>query len=132
MAEPELAPERLLAVLKEHGVRFVLVGGFAAVIHGSPYLTTDVDVVPEWSKENLERMSAALEAMHARVWTASEPDGVPFGHEAEERTIQIIRDEAEDFPHALGGDGPLTEGEHLVEQREPVAHPAVGALRQKV
>ena len=82
MAEPELAPERLLAVLKEHGVRFVLVGGFAAVIHGSPYLTTDVDVVPEWSKDNLDRMSAALESMHARVWTASEPAGVSFGHDA--------------------------------------------------
>ena len=78
MAETELAPERMLAVLNEHGVRFVLVGGFAAVIHGSPYLTTDVDVVPEWSKENLERMSAALESMHARVWTASESAGVAF------------------------------------------------------
>ena len=82
MAEPELAPERLLAVLKEHDVRFVLVGGFAGVIYGSPYLTTDVDVVPEWSKENLERMSAALESMHARVSTASEPAGLAFDHDA--------------------------------------------------
>ena len=82
MAEPELAPERILAVLREHGVRFVLVGGFAAVIYGSPYLTTDVDVVPEWSRQNLERLSAALDAMHARVWTASEPTGHPFGHDA--------------------------------------------------
>jgi hypothetical protein len=82
VAEPELAPERLLAVLKEHDVRFVLVGGFAGVIYGSPYLTTDVDVVPEWSKENLERMSAALESMHARVWTANEPAGLAFDHDA--------------------------------------------------
>jgi predicted nucleotidyltransferase len=82
VAEPELAPERMLAVLKGHGVRFVLVGGFAAVIYGSPYLTTDVDVVPEWSKENLERMSAALESMHARVWTAGEPAGLSFKHDA--------------------------------------------------
>lgn len=82
MGEPELAPDRILAVLREHGVRFVLVGGFAAVIYGSPYLTTDVDVVPEWSRENLERLSAALDAMHARVWTASDPGGLPFGHDA--------------------------------------------------
>jgi predicted nucleotidyltransferase len=82
VTEPELAPERLLAVLKEHDVRFVLVGGFAGVIYGSPYLTTDVDVVPEWSKENLERMSAALESMHARVWTVSEPTGLAFDHDA--------------------------------------------------
>jgi len=82
VTEPELAPERILAVLQEHGVRFVLVGGFAAVIYGSPYLTTDVDVVPEWSRGNLERLSTALESMHARVWTASEPAGLPFSHDA--------------------------------------------------
>jgi predicted nucleotidyltransferase len=82
VAEPELAPERILAVLQEHGVRFVLVGGFAAVIYGSPYLTTDVDVVPEWSRENLERLSTALDAMHSRVWTASEPKGLSFNHDA--------------------------------------------------
>jgi predicted nucleotidyltransferase len=82
VAEPELAPERILGVLADHGVRFVLVGGFAAVIHGSPYVTTDVDVVPERSEENLGRLSDALRAMHARVWTASEPEGIPFGHDA--------------------------------------------------
>ncbi|MEX2421867.1 MAG: hypothetical protein WD670_08645 [Actinomycetota bacterium] len=82
MAEPELAPEKLLAVLHEHGVRFVLIGGFAAVIHGSPYVTTDVDVVPERTEDNLGRLSSALDAMHARVWTAAEPEGLPFGHDA--------------------------------------------------
>ncbi len=86
MAEPELAPERILGVLREHGVRFVLIGGFAAVIHGSPYVTLDVDVVPERTEENLARLSEALRAMHARVWTASEPGGVPFGHDARSLT----------------------------------------------
>jgi hypothetical protein len=79
---PDLAPERILGVLHEHGVRSVLIGGYAAVIHGSPYVTFDVDVVPERSDENAERLSQALEAMYARVWTASEPEGVPFGHDA--------------------------------------------------
>jgi len=80
--EPEFQPERMLQVLEEHGVRFVLIGGFAAVIHGSPYVTTDIDLVPEASLENLGRLSAALRAMNARVWTASDPDGIPFGHDA--------------------------------------------------
>lgn len=83
MAEPELAPERICAVLREHGVRFVLFGGFAAVIHGSPYVTVDLDVVPARDRGNLERLSAALRAMHARVWTPDEPDGVPFEHDAD-------------------------------------------------
>lgn len=82
MSEPELAPERLLGVLREHGVRFVLIGGFAAVIHGSPYVTFDVDVVPERTEDNLRRLSEALRAMHARVWAADEPQGLPFGPDA--------------------------------------------------
>lgn len=82
MAEPELVPELLLGSLREHGVRFVLIGGFAAVIHGSPYVTVDVDVVPERSDENLARLSEALDALHARVWTSNEPEGIPFGHDA--------------------------------------------------
>ena len=82
MADPDLAPESVLAVLNEHGVKFVLIGGFAAVIHGSPYLTTDVDVVPEWTKENLERLSAALDELHARIWTAGAQAGESFEHDA--------------------------------------------------
>lgn len=82
MPEPELAPERILGVLRDHGVRFVLVGGFAAVIHGSPYVTVDVDVVPERTEGNLRRLSDSLRAMHARVWTSAEAEGPPFDHDA--------------------------------------------------
>lgn len=82
MPEPELDTERLLAVLADHGVRYVLVGGMAAVVHGSPHVTFDVDVVPQRSEDNLARLSEALRAMHARVWTQAEPEGVPFGHSA--------------------------------------------------
>jgi hypothetical protein len=80
-AEPEFRPEKLLEVLAHHGVRSVLIGGFAAVIHGSPYVTNDVDVVPESSPDNLERLSAALDELHGRIWTDAKPDGVPFDHD---------------------------------------------------
>lgn len=82
MADVELAPDAILRVLADHGVRCVLIGGFAAVIHGSPYVTTDVDIVPERSKQNLTRLSDALAAMHAKVWTSAEPEGIPFGNDA--------------------------------------------------
>jgi hypothetical protein len=81
--DAEFSPEAILGVLARHGVRSVLIGGFAAVIHGSPYVTTDVDVVPAVDRENLERLSAALKELHARAWTAAEPAGVPFEHSAE-------------------------------------------------
>jgi hypothetical protein len=79
--EPELAPDAILASLAEHGVRYVLIGGFAAVIHGSPYVTVTVDVVPELTEENLQRLSDALHAIHARVWTSGEPEGIAFDHD---------------------------------------------------
>lgn len=80
MAEPEFAPEQILSTLHAHGVRCVLMGGFAAVLYGSPFVTTDIDVVPASDDENLSRLSDALKDLHARVWTASEPEGVPFDH----------------------------------------------------
>jgi hypothetical protein len=81
--EPEFRPEDILATLNEQGVKFVLIGGFAAVIHGSPYVTTDLDIVPDTSRSNLDRLSEALRDLDARVWTNSEPDGLPFAHSAE-------------------------------------------------
>lgn len=72
MPEAEFRPEKLLEVLARHGVRHVLIGGFAGVIHGSPYVTTDVDVVPDPAAENLARLTAALDESHARVWTDAE------------------------------------------------------------
>ncbi|MGE5225704.1 MAG: hypothetical protein ACM3OO_02400 [Planctomycetaceae bacterium] len=80
MGEPEFRPEAILGVLQAHGVRYVLVGGFAAVIHGSPYVTTDVDVVPLADADNLQRLSDALKELHAKVWTSTDPEGLPFDH----------------------------------------------------
>jgi predicted nucleotidyltransferase len=68
--------------LSRHGVRFVMIGGLAAILHGSPFPTEDVDITPESSAENLERLSDALAELDARVYTATEPDGVPFAHNA--------------------------------------------------
>lgn len=83
MPGPEFRPEAMLAALKARGVRYVLIGGFAAVIHGSPYVTTDLDVVPEASRANLARLSDALRDLGARVWTSAEPGGLAFAHDAE-------------------------------------------------
>lgn len=70
-------PERLLTVLHRHEVEFVLIGGLAAVVHGSPLPTTDVDVTPSRDGDNLDRLAAALVELEARIRTA-DPDGVVF------------------------------------------------------
>jgi len=79
----EFRPQDILEVLERHGVRFVLIGGLAAILHGASHLTTDVDVVPFESKDNLARLSAALRELDARIRVTGEPEGVPFDHSAE-------------------------------------------------
>jgi hypothetical protein len=91
MPEPAFGPDRMLAALEAHGVRYVLIGGFAAVIHGSPYLTSDVDVVPSRGRENLERLAEALRDLNARIWTESEPSGLPFDTSADALANAEIR-----------------------------------------
>lgn len=56
-------PFRLLAALSSHGVEYVLVGGLAARLRGSPLVTRDVDITPETSPANLGRLAAALNAL---------------------------------------------------------------------
>jgi hypothetical protein len=79
----DFRPQEILRVLDEHGVRYVLIGGLAAMLHGAPHVTTDVDVVPEDGQANLERLSAALRDLDARIRTTGEPEGIPFDHSAE-------------------------------------------------
>lgn len=70
-------PDRIFRVLADHGVRFVLVGGIAATLRGSPAVTYDVDVAPEQSPENLERLMAALTELGAVRFTEPDEDIAP-------------------------------------------------------
>ncbi len=79
----EFDPRAIFDVLDRHGVRYVLIGGMAAILHGAAHVTTDVDVVPQDARENLERLSSALKEVHARIRVRGEPSGVPFDHSGE-------------------------------------------------
>jgi hypothetical protein len=59
-------PLRILASLEAHGVRYVLIGGLAAVAHGSPAETDDVDICLSGEDENLRRMGLALADLGGR------------------------------------------------------------------
>ena len=75
-------------MLDEHQVRYVLIGGFAATLHGSPIATGDADICPARDRRNLERLAAALTDLDARIRTEDVPQGLPFSRSAEflERT----------------------------------------------
>jgi len=72
----QFSPLDMLRMLDRHGVNFVLIGGVAARLHGSPSLTGDLDVCYDRSRENLPRLAEALQELQARLRGVDED--VPF------------------------------------------------------
>ena len=66
----------LIRALAAGEVRFILVGGFAGTVLGSPRVTVDLDVVYARDQENLERLAAALAPLQPYLRGA--PPGLPF------------------------------------------------------
>jgi len=77
-----LQADEIFACLGRHNVSYVVVGGLAAVLHGSPLTTVDVDICPSLEPRNLESLAAALDEMDARIRTADTPEGVRFPRDA--------------------------------------------------
>ncbi len=50
----------LLERMVKAGVDFVIVGGFAGVVHGCTYVTQDIDICCDFSANNLLRLQKAL------------------------------------------------------------------------
>lgn len=75
-------PEALLGALEREGVRYVVIGGLAAILHGAPTFTQDLDVCPARDSENLERLARALRSVSAKIRTADAPEGLPFACDA--------------------------------------------------
>jgi hypothetical protein len=74
-------PVAALGVLNRHKVRYVVIGGVAGRLWGSPTLTNYVDICCERSSANLARLVAALEELGARLRGVD--DDVPFILDAE-------------------------------------------------
>lgn len=58
-------PTRILLVLDEHGVDYVVGGGIAAQAHGATRATGDLDYVPKSTRDNLDRLAGALVTLGA-------------------------------------------------------------------
>lgn len=55
----------LLRTLVEHGVDFIIAGGVAAVLHGAPITTFDLDVVHSRTPGNIVHLLSALQNLEA-------------------------------------------------------------------
>ncbi len=71
-------PVAICSILTEEQVDYVVVGGLAAVILGSPLPTEDIDVVPSRDRDNLQRLSRALVRMNAKIRTEGDPVPAKF------------------------------------------------------
>lgn len=54
----------LIERMKKGGVKFVLVGGFAGVVHGCTYVTQDIDICCNFSADNLLALQKALKELN--------------------------------------------------------------------
>ncbi len=71
-------PLRVLRTLERHGVRFVVIGGYAAGILGAPIMTNDLDVCYERTTENMAKLAAGLQELHAKLRVAHVDEDLPF------------------------------------------------------
>lgn len=78
MRDGDFDPEGIFAALSDAGVRFVLIGGMAAVLHGDTGVTLDIDIVPAVDPANLDRLAKALRSLDARIRADGVADGLVF------------------------------------------------------
>jgi len=68
--------EALLGTLNANRVEYIVVGGAAALAHGSARFTQDLDIVYNRSAENLVRLVSALKDF--KPYLRGAPPGLPF------------------------------------------------------
>jgi hypothetical protein len=73
--------EKVLPVLVQSRIDFVILGGIAAGVHGSAYPTYDLDICYSRDPANLQRIVDAIAPLHPRLRGA--PPDLPFLFDAE-------------------------------------------------
>jgi len=117
---PEFRPRALLERLTARGVDFVVVGGFAAIAHGSARVTRDLDICFATDSPNLEAHGEVLVDLGARLRGVT--DDVPFRPDAATlRHIRVLTLETID--------GPL---DVLVEPDGAPAYPALRVRAERL
>jgi hypothetical protein len=126
VGEPEtpLDAERILQVLAEHEVDYVLIGGLAVQTHGHVRTTNDADLIPAPGPSNLERLATVLRSLEARVLNPGE-EGIEIDAKMLPRaTIWqfVTRDGGIDVMHEVPG------GRSFAELSKGALHVQLGDL----
>jgi hypothetical protein len=56
--------ENIIKLLVDNNIKFILIGGYAAIIHGSTMVTNDIDILMPFEKNNLKNLLIALKNIH--------------------------------------------------------------------
>lgn len=67
LRRPAFRPRPLFEALVSHEVRFIILGGIAERLLGSPRTTEDFDICPAMTRANLARLAATLNEVEA-IW----------------------------------------------------------------
>ncbi len=132
---PEL--EDLLSLcraLNREGVRYVLIGGFAVILHGFVRATKDIDLLVDSSSENVRRLKRAMADLPDNAISLIEDDEVEtykVVRIADEIVVDLLKDACGvDYARASAGgveirtvEGvpiPLARKELLIETKQTV------------
>jgi hypothetical protein len=63
-----LDPVRIFESLQRHEVEYLTIGGVAVNAHGHVRNTRDVDILVEWTPENMRRLATALSDLDASLF----------------------------------------------------------------
>lgn len=74
----ELDLVRVFSAFERHAVRYIVIGGQAGIVWGSPLPTEDFDAVYARDMANLERLVRALRDLHARLRAPGVEEDLPF------------------------------------------------------
>ena len=72
MARPHREPQiedlvRIYRALNDAGARYILIGGFAVIVHGGARTTKDIDLMVDSSPENITRVKQGLRVLEDRA-----------------------------------------------------------------
>ncbi|MBV8941024.1 MAG: hypothetical protein JO240_04765 [Solirubrobacterales bacterium] len=85
----ELNAQEILRRLTARGVDFIVVGGIAAVLHGSAQMTFDLDICYATDRSNIEALAEVLLELRARLKDVQ--DEVPFAADAQTlRRVEML------------------------------------------
>jgi predicted nucleotidyltransferase len=122
---------RLVAIaehLERHGVEFLVIGGQAAALWGSPVPTYDVDLCYRRTADNLARLAGALKELHPTLRGA--PPDLPFRLDAQSLALGANFTFNTDYGplDLLGWVEPLGTYEELAPRAERIAAGPVNLL----